>query len=95
MYCTYIHTGGWGLVNIPSTSEHETQWNINGTQFLQEKKIDSPSFFNLYVGIDDKDSSRYVLTVSQLSHCLHKSTYNQNVYSCFIKFLDIIVLPYT
>ena len=88
---TYIHTGGWGLVNIPSKSDNETQWNINGTQFLDEKIFNSPSFFSLSVGVDDKNSSVNVLTVSQC-RCFHTTSteaLNQNnmCTSCSMRFL--------
>ena len=65
------HSGGWGLVGI---GDNESQWNINGTEFLYEKVVGSPAFFSLAVEVDDKNSSIYVLTVSVLylaSPCLY------------------------
>jgi len=54
-------TGGWSLLNGASG----TEWDINGTQFQREKLFSSPAFFALYVDIDDKNSSQYILQLQQ------------------------------
>ena len=50
----------------PSLELHignDGQWNINSTGFILEKVIGSLAFFSLYVDVDDKNSSVYVLQV--------------------------------
>ena len=56
----HVYVGGWNLVGIVG---NVSQWNVNNTQFVDEKIAGSPAFFSLYVDVDDKNSSVYVLQV--------------------------------
>ena len=58
--CNHVHVGGWDLVGIVG---YGSQWNVNNIQFIFEKIVGSPAFFSLYVDVDDKNSSVYVLQV--------------------------------
>ena len=53
---------------VPSS---DSQWNINSTEFVTEKIFGSHAFFQLYVSVDDKNSSLNVLTVKSI----HTSTF--------------------
>ena len=44
--------------------EMATQWSINSSEFVLEKLVGSNAFFQLYVDVDDKNSSVNVLKVN-------------------------------
>jgi endothelin-converting enzyme len=68
-------TGGWGLVGIGS---NESDWSINSS-YVYEFADGSSAFFNIAVGVDDKNTSRYVLTLSQSGLSLpSKDSYSAN-----------------
>ena len=62
------------MLNGSTTSD----WNINSTEFLSEKKLGSPAFFTIDITIDDKNSSQYILEVCVID------------YSCLIINYDVI-----
>ena len=47
--------------------ETESQWSVNGSEFILEKLVGSQAFFSLYVDVDDKNSSVHVLKVNSCS----------------------------
>ena len=47
----------------PSLDLVDSQWSMNGSQFLSEMLMGSSAFFQLTVSVDDKNSSVNVLTV--------------------------------
>lgn len=59
-----FNAGGWSLVNIPNEEGQYPPWDISGTQFQMEKLLGSSAFFQISVGPDPEDSSRYILEVS-------------------------------
>lgn len=54
-------TGGWNLLNM----SNDSSWDINDKLFLVEKILGSPAFFTVGVTVDDKNSSNYIIVVSQ------------------------------
>ena len=56
--CTYITAGGWALIGVEGTS-----WSINSTEFQAEILRGGSAFFQLFVDVDDKNSSQYILQV--------------------------------
>ena len=57
----FLHPGGWPLIGLPN----DAPWDINGPQFMMEKLINSPAFFSISVDMDEMNSSRYIITVSE------------------------------
>jgi hypothetical protein len=68
-----FYTGGWGLLNGSTTSN----WNINGQEFLSEKRLGSPAFFTMDITIDDKNSSQYILEVCITNHGFYAAYYGR------------------
>ena len=66
--CLYMHIrqpfacnplpGGWALIGMEGST-----WSINSTDFRDEQFRGSPAFFQLYVDVDDKNTSQYILQV--------------------------------
>ena len=52
--------GGWPLINI---SDGGTQWSLNGEQFIQEKLLGSPAFFDLALDVSPTDRTKYNIYV--------------------------------
>ena len=67
-------TGGWNLINGGRAGE----WNINSTFFALEKLYSSSAFLTMSVTVDDKNSSRYIIKVSQGGLSLSGFFYIQN-----------------
>ena len=72
---------------MPPSSEldigNETQWSINGSDFLREKMVGSGAFFSLSVQVDDKNSSVNVLMVRK---------HNYNIQYAYIIIIIIIII---
>ena len=64
-------TGGWNLINGGTSGE----WDINSTSFIQEKIYLSNAFFSIDVDVDDKNSSQYIIKISQGSLSLNGYVY--------------------
>ena len=60
-----ISTGGWPLINI---SDGGTQWSLNGEQFIQEKLLGSPAFFDLALDVSPTDRTKYNIYVRVCGH---------------------------
>ena len=45
-------------------------WNITNEKFVLEKVFGSPSFYEIEVTLDDDNSSKYILEVSEAAICL-------------------------
>ena len=56
----YMYTGGWDVVGIPGDG---TEWTINSTQFIREKRFGNDAFYTIGVGFDE-DAFKYTLEVS-------------------------------
>lgn len=64
--------GGWPLVGLGGSGYSSGSGSgsgpsdiLNSTKLLYTKLLGSSAFFSLYVGVDDKNSSRYTIAVSQ------------------------------
>ena len=54
--------------------EMATQWRINSSEFVLEKLVGSNAFFQLYVDVDDKNSSVNVLKVNTSIYNIQNAT---------------------
>lgn len=54
-------TGGWNLVDGTRSGE----WSVNSTHFIQNKLYRSRALFEVSVGIDEKNSSKYIIKIRQ------------------------------
>ena len=46
---------------------NESSWDINSVSFLCEKVLHNPAFFSVGVTVDDKNSSNYIIEVTQMT----------------------------
>ena len=60
-------SGGWSIWKGSSPST----FDINGSVFFNQQLYGSSAFFNLYVSVDDTNSSRYSLMVSTAVYCIY------------------------
>ena len=49
------------MVDIPGDG---TEWTINSTQFIREKRLGSNAFYTFITGYYSDDASQYILAVS-------------------------------
>ena len=80
-------TGGWNLVD----GGRAGKWSINSTSFAREKLYSSTAFFNLYVSVDDKNSSRFIIKVIQGALSLPGIQYIRNNVTAINSFREYFI----
>ena len=86
-------TGGWNIIGGRSE-----EWSINSTQFIQEKLYRSRALVNFGVDVDEKNSSQYIIKISQGNSLLPDYVYSSDYYisrinsfkSYFVKVMSLL-----